>query len=69
METLHRLHIADPQDFQNLKRGVQSRHLAHTYNVLGGWYEQEKASGSNPHHSGGGADPLILAKVRAMRGE
>lgn len=38
METMHRLHIADPAEFWRLPPAWQARHISHVYNDITGAY-------------------------------
>ena len=63
IETMHRLHIADPRDFWALPPAWQARHLAHVRNDLGGVYAgggaATSASSPAPPPRRGGATDMI----------
>lgn len=65
IETMHRLHIADPRDFWALPAEWQARHLAHVRNDLGGVYAGSGAAPSasspaTPPRRGGATDMMAV---------
>lgn len=65
LETMHRLHIADPRDFWALPPAWQARHLAHVRNDLGGVYAgggaaSEASRPAPPPRRGGATDMMAV---------
>ena len=65
IETMHRLHIADPRDFWALPPSWQARHLAHVRNDLGGVYAgggaaSEASRPAPPPRRGGATDMMAV---------
>lgn len=64
IETMHRLHIADPRVFWALPAEWQARHLAHVRNDLGGVYAGSGAAPSSspapPPRRGGATDMMAV---------
>ena len=67
IETMHRLHIADPRVFWALPAEWQARHLAHVRNDLGGVYAGSGAAPSSrpapPPRRGGATDMMAVFKA------